>query len=352
MQFGVQFFPTLGPDQQSGATFWNNALACVDLCDELGFTHVRTVEHYFTRYGGYSPSPVAFLSAAAMRTQKARLVTGAVLPAFSHPLKLASELGLLDSLSNGRLEAGFARAFLPLEFERFGVALDESKQRFEEAMAIIIPLLEGKKIAHDGNYWKFPESEALPHPVQQPRPPVWIAAVQTPASFENAGRNGYGIMAIPMTGSVMNELVQIYRKAWKDAGHPGNGRIMMAFHMYCSETAEDARTVGEPELMDYFRTFANAARSWTTGTKSKDYANYDKIVEHLDKATFDGQVANGSAWIGTPDMIARQIEEYNEAVGGFDLASIQVNFGLMDQKKAHASMRLFSKEVMPRFTGS
>ena len=349
MQFGIQFFPTLGPDRLSGADFWANALACVDLCDELGLTHVRTVEHYFNQYGGYSPSPVAFLSAAAMRSQKARLVTGAVLPAFSHPLKLASELCLLDSLSNGRLEAGFARAFLPLEFERFGVSLDESKARFEEAMSIIIPLMSGEKRAHSGKFWSFPETEVLPRPVQQPRPPVWIAAVQTPASFESAGRNGYGVMAIPMTGSVMNDLIATYRKAWKEAGHPGNGRIMMAFHMYCSPSMDEAREVAEPELMDYFRAFANAARAWTQGTKSKDYANYDKIVEHLDKATFDGQVANGSAWVGTPDSIAKQIEQYSDAVGGFDIASIQVNFGMMDQNKAHASMRLFSKEVMPRF---
>ncbi len=350
MQFGMQFFPTLGPDQQSGAEFWGNALACVDLADELGFTHIRTVEHYFNRYGGYSPSPIAFLSAAAMRTKQARLVTGAVLPAFSHPLKLASELCLLDALSNGRLEAGFARAFLPLEFERFGISLDDSKARFDEAMSIIIPLLRGEKVTHSGKFWNFPETEALPRPVQQPRPPVWIAAVQTPASFENAGRNGFGIMAIPMTGSVMKELIKVYRKAWKDAGHPGNGRVMLAFHMYCASNMQDARTVGEPELMDYFRTFANAARAWTTGTKSKDYANYDKIVEHLDKATFDGQVENGSAWVGTPDSIAKQIAAYNDAIGGFDLASVQVNFGLMDQRKAHASMRLFAKEVMPHFT--
>ncbi|MDP4594905.1 MAG: LLM class flavin-dependent oxidoreductase [Beijerinckiaceae bacterium] len=349
MQFGIQFFPTNGPDQLSGADFWGNALACVDLCDELGFSHVRTVEHYFNKYGGYSPSPIAFLSAAAMRTKKARLVTGAVLPIFSHPLKLASELCLLDALSNGRLEAGFARAFLPIEFERFGISLDESKARFGEALDIIIRACREENIAHDGTYWKFPETTIYPRPTQKPHMPIWVAAVQTPESFINAGKNGFGIMAIPMTGSVMKELIELYRKSWKEAGHPGNGKVMLAFHLYCTETAKDARAVGEPELMDYFKAFANAARSWTTGTASKDYANYDKIVEHLDKATFDGQVENCSAWIGTPDMIAKQIERYQEAVGGFETASVQVNFGMMDQKKAHASMRLFSKEVMPRF---
>ena len=51
---------------------------------------------------------------------RARLVTGAVLPIFNHPLKLAGEIGMLDAISGGRLDVGFARAFLPHEFRRFG----------------------------------------------------------------------------------------------------------------------------------------------------------------------------------------------------------------------------------------
>lgn len=350
MEFGIQFFPTNGPEQQSAATFWENALKCVDLCDELGFTSVRTVEHYFGRYGGYSPSPVAFLSAAAMRTKKARLVTGAVLPAFSHPLKLASELTFLDAISHGRLEAGFARAFLPIEFERFGVSLDESRARFDEALTIIRKVMDEEKVSYNGKFWSFPETTVLPRPTQQPRPPFWVAAVQTPSSFENAGRLGYGIMAIPMAGAVMRELIGIYRKAWKEAGHPGNGRIMVAFHMFCSHSKEEARAISEPEINAYLRTFADATRAWTTGTKSKDYPGYDKIVEHLDRATWESQVANGSAWCGTPDQLIPQINDYLGSMGGCDIASMQVNFGMMPQDKARDSMRLFAKEVMPNIT--
>jgi alkanesulfonate monooxygenase SsuD/methylene tetrahydromethanopterin reductase-like flavin-dependent oxidoreductase (luciferase family) len=285
-----------------------------------------------------------------MRTKTARLVTGAVLPAFSHPLKLASELCFLDAVSNGRLEAGFARAFLPLEFERFGVSLDESRARFDEALGVIRRAMLEENISHEGRFWRFPQTTILPRPTQQPAPPFWVAAVQSPSSFENAGRLGYGVMAIPMTGSVMNELIGIYRKAWRDAGHPGNGRIMLAFHMYCSASADEARATSEPEVNAYLRTFADAARSWTTGTSSKDYPGYDKIVEHLDKATWESQVANGSSWIGTPDMIAKQIRGYHDAVGGFEIASMQVNYGRIPPEKAHASMRLFAKEVMPQFT--
>src|SRR5712675_2374491 len=129
MQFGVQFFPDVRPEEKSGETYFQEALDLAEEADRLGFGHVRIVEHYFHYYGGYSPNPVGFLAAAAQRTKTARLITGAVLPVFNHPLKLAGELAMLDALSNGRLEAGFARAFLPHEYARFGVDVNESRAR-------------------------------------------------------------------------------------------------------------------------------------------------------------------------------------------------------------------------------
>jgi alkanesulfonate monooxygenase SsuD/methylene tetrahydromethanopterin reductase-like flavin-dependent oxidoreductase (luciferase family) len=127
MEFGVQFFPSVGPALKSPAQYWGEALQLTRLAEQLGYAHVRTVEHYFHSYGGYSPDPLIFLSAAAAVTRKMRLITGAVLPVFNNPLKLAGQIGMVDAISNGRLEVGVARAFLPHEFGRFGVAMDESR---------------------------------------------------------------------------------------------------------------------------------------------------------------------------------------------------------------------------------
>src|SRR5436305_7210099 len=132
MQFGVQFFPDVRPEEKSGEQYFQEALDLAEDADRLGFSHVRIVEHYFHYYGGYSPNPMIFLAAAAQRTKTARLVSGAVLPAFNHPLKVAAEIAMVDAISNGRLEAGFARAFLPHEYARFGVDVNTRRARYEE----------------------------------------------------------------------------------------------------------------------------------------------------------------------------------------------------------------------------
>src|SRR5246500_6031029 len=150
MRFGLQFFPDVRPDQKSGADYFRDALSLVEEADELGFSHIRIVEHYFHYYGGYSPNPMLFLSAVSQRTKRMRLVTGAVLPAFNNPLKLAGEIGMLDAISNGRLDVGFARAFLPHEFRRFGRSPDESVARFREGLEQVELLLTQENVSHRG----------------------------------------------------------------------------------------------------------------------------------------------------------------------------------------------------------
>ncbi len=349
MRFGIQFFPDIGPEVKSGRDYWQEALHLTGLCDEFGYSHVRTVEHYFNAYGGYSPNPIVFLAAAAQLTAKARLVTGAVLPAFNNPLKLAGEIGMLDALSDGRLDVGFARAFLPHEFARFGVSVDESRARFEEGMAQVARLLEEENVTAEGRFHSFMNTTSLPRPTQQPRPPFYVAALSTPDSFTRAGELGHSIMAIPMAGGMMAELIGRYREAWRQAGHPGNGTVMLAFHMFCHRDERRAAEIAREPLNRYLRSLVDAASDWTAGMSSKDYPNYDKIIEALSRETFETQTEKGAAWVGPPAKLIDTITAYDEMVGGFEIASMQVNFNTLPVAEADASMRLFAAEVMPHF---
>ena len=104
-------------------------------------------EHYLKPYGGYSPSPLMFLAAAAAQTKSIRLMTGGIQASFHHPIQLAAEAAQLDAISNGRLELGFARAFLPYEFEAFGIDLDSSKARFQQTIDATVRLLAEESVS-------------------------------------------------------------------------------------------------------------------------------------------------------------------------------------------------------------
>ena len=352
MEFGLNFFPSCAPDEKSAADYWADALHLCGLMDELGYTHVRTVEHYFHPYGGYSPNPVVFLAAASQRSRHAKMITGAVLPVFNNPLKVAGEIGMLDGISGGRAEAGFARAFLPREFETFGISIEESRARYEEGVGQIRLLLEGENVSHEGQFHSFRDVTSLPRPMQTPRPPFWVAAMSTRESFEFAGRNGYHIMGIPMGGGTMAELTGVYREEWRSAGHPGDGRVMLSFSMHVADDGKAARDAFRPPLNAYLERLVDAASGWLEGASTKDYKGYDKMVAALKNDSFDDQLARGICWAGSPDEVSDMIADYDRQLGGFEIASLHLMPHVMPVDVAERSMRLFSEKVMPKFAGS
>jgi alkanesulfonate monooxygenase SsuD/methylene tetrahydromethanopterin reductase-like flavin-dependent oxidoreductase (luciferase family) len=348
MEFGINFFPDVGPEHKSGQAYFHESLNLVEKADALGFTHVRIVEHYFRAYGGYSPNPVVFLAAAAQRSHSLKLITGAVLPVFNNPLKLAGELAMLDCISNGRLEIGFARAFLPHEFAAFGVPLDESRDRFEEGVAAVDALLTQERATFTGKFHSFRDITSLPRPVQKPRPRFWVAAFSTEESFQKAGQNGHWIMAIPLSGAAMAPLISAYRTAWRKAGHPGAGKVMLAFHMYCAPTDDEAEAVAEPLVNAYLHSMTEAASDWGHLT-SVSYPNYGKLLQGLKESSYRTQVEQNAVLVGAPDTIARRLKAFAQAVGGFEVASLQVNFHTLNEPDAERSMRLFAQQVVPLF---
>ncbi len=348
MEFGINFFPSVGPDEMSAQQYWKEALHLSRIADELGYDHVRTVEHYFAPYGGYSPNPFIFLAAVAAITKRVRLVTGAMLPVFNHPLKAAGEIGMLDAISEGRLDVGFARAFLPHEFHHFGRSLDESRARFNEGVEQIRMLLEVENATHEGRFYSFKNVTSLPRPTQKPRPPLWAAAFGTPESFVTAGKNGMYIMAIPLSGGQMADLIGQYREAWRSAGHPGKGKVMLSFSMCCMPTTEEADAAFRGPLNGYMKAMMGAVKSWSEGVSSKDYPGYDRLLSAMKDEDFESQKAKGVCWSGSPSDIRQMMSDYLSVVD-FEVASLHLKPHATPLEIAERSTRLFAAEVMPHF---
>jgi len=351
MKFGLNFFPSFRASDYSTAEYFAQCLRLAERADRLGFNSVKTVEHYFYDYGGHSPNPVVFLAAVAARTQRIRPITGAVIPAFNHPVKLAAELAVLDNLSNGRLDVGFGRAFIPKEFEVFGVSMDESRARFEEGIDIVTRLWTEDRVSYDGKFHRFRDVHLKPRPVQKPHPPIWVASVASIESFVWAGRRGYHVMIVPYVGGIekVRGMVQAYRQAWRDAGHPpGREQVQTSLHCYVAETHAKAVEGARPRVERYIEVFGEAVSSWAS-LQAAQYADYGKIVQSIARTTLESMLEGHQALIGTPEEVVEQLAYQVEAFGEIE-PSMQINFGGIGDEEAMRTLELFADRVMPTFS--
>ena len=350
MRFGLNFFPSFRLQDMSTAEYFGQALRLAERADALAYDSVKTVEHYFHDYGGHSPNPIVLLAAIAACTRRIRLITGAVIPAFNNPIKLAGELSMLDNISNGRLDAGFGRAFIPKEFDVFRVNMDESRARFEEGIDVITRLWTEEPLSYNGKFHSFQNVRLMPRPVQKPHPPIWIAAVATKESFIWAGRRGYHIMIVPFASNLdlVRELVQSYRDAWREARHPtGAEQVQSSLHCYVAETHRKAIEGFKRPVERYVEVFSEAVRSWE-GQASNQYAGYEKLVEAIGALTPEKMIESHTALVGTPAEVIEQIE-FNRNLIGEHEPSMQINFGGINEREAFRTLELFASAVMPRF---
>ncbi len=350
MKLSLDVFPDRGPNEISPADYYREALDLTEFAEEMGYSSVKIVEHYFYDYGGYSPNPLIFLAAVARRTQTMRLMTGAVLPVFSHPLKLAAELAMLDGISDGRLDAGFARAFLPGEFKNFQRDMEESRGRFDEGMEIILRAWEGKRFSHQGKFFQFEDVISVPPVTQKPRPPVWIAAVASRQSFINAGKNGFNLMVVPYIGPYdeIKADIEAYKQAYREAGHgePSKEQIMVVMHTIVADSHDEAVNIAQPALAHYLKTFKEGAAPYAQ-TETKEYAKYSGIGALLDSMTWEKMTSERRIAVGTPDEVA-DILGYIADFFGSEFLSLQQFFGGITFAQAKRNIELTAREVLPQ----
>jgi alkanesulfonate monooxygenase SsuD/methylene tetrahydromethanopterin reductase-like flavin-dependent oxidoreductase (luciferase family) len=280
-----------------------------------------------------------------------RLVTGAVIPAFNNPFKLAGELAMLDNISRGRLDAGFARAFIPAEFDAFGVAMDESRARFEEGIEVIKRLWTEDRVTHHGRFVDLDDIHAMPRVYQKPHPPIWIAATTTPESFEWAGRQGYNVMMVPFAGSLerAGELARLYRTAWRESGRPaGQEQIQVSIHTYLADTHAKAVEGFVKPFARFLEVFVEAVESWS-GRTTESYTGYDRLVHGVRSMTPEKLLDGKLALVGTPEEVVDQLRSMVDLFGGEFEPSLQPNFANISQPEALQTLRMFAEDVMPHF---
>ncbi|MEV4090036.1 LLM class flavin-dependent oxidoreductase, partial [Nonomuraea fuscirosea] len=183
-------------DGQSFKDVYDYHLELIELAEELGFDGVRLAEHHFRDYG-VVPNLFTMLAHAAARTTDLRLGTGIVVLPLHDPVHVAEEAALVDVLSGGRLELGIGRGYQSFEFEGFGIDLAEARDRFNEALEVIVGLWTQDSYQHEGKFYKTgAEVSLVPRPLQSPHPALHVAAV-SPETVTMYAERGLPILADP-----------------------------------------------------------------------------------------------------------------------------------------------------------
>ena len=147
--------------------------------------------------------PTVLLGAIAQVTSTIRI--GAIVTPVPRrrPWKLAKEITTLDHLSGGRVILGVGLGWPPDdEFACFGEpAKDrERAERLDEGLAIIAGLWTGEPFSYDGRHFTVDAARMLPTPLQQPRPPIWVAAMSNNSGPYKRAARWDGIVPIHPDG--------------------------------------------------------------------------------------------------------------------------------------------------------
>ncbi len=165
-----EFFPAprepgATDDPHQSADYFNWYLDLWPRAEPLGYEGIFFSEHHFGL--AYSPCPNLLIAQVAVRTRTIRLgVMGVVLP-YHQPWKVVEEIGMLDHLTQGRLEIGTA-AGIPQEMAQVGLSVAEARERNDEAIEIMDAALAAPVISHHGKYWRFTNLRLGAAPVAAP----------------------------------------------------------------------------------------------------------------------------------------------------------------------------------------
>ena len=150
--------------------------------EERGWDGFFLWDHIGADWGPDNPfaDPWIALTAMAMATSKIALGTVVTPLPRRRPWKVAREAATLDRLSGGRLVLGVGiGSDFGQEYSAYGESPDDRLHgaMLDEALEIITGLWSGEPFSFEGAHYQVHGARYLPTPAQQPRIPIWVAAV-------------------------------------------------------------------------------------------------------------------------------------------------------------------------------
>jgi limonene 1,2-monooxygenase len=339
MRFGIFMGPYHKPDLNPLVAFEQDMQTVINL-DRLGFDEAWIGEHHS---GGIETigSPELFIAAAAERTRRIKLGTGAVTLPYHNPLWAADRIVQLDYMTRGRMMFGVAPGQIVKDATMMGLDPMNNRKRLQESLDVIIPLFKGETITKKTDWFELKDAhlQLLPYTDFE----MATVGVISPSGPIIAGKYGMGLLSVAATNPIGVEKLlehwEIIETESKKHGHiPDRRSWRLMGPMHIAETVEQAK-----EDVKYGLSVLEDYRAHINPAPEIDWFNIDKVVDDLNES--------GAAVIGTPEMARKQIERLIKKSGGFGTYLLMG----VDWARYPATMRsheLFAEEVIPYFNGT
>jgi alkanesulfonate monooxygenase SsuD/methylene tetrahydromethanopterin reductase-like flavin-dependent oxidoreductase (luciferase family) len=342
-------------DPAKGHALYNRYLDELELCDELGFDGVMVNEHHQTPYC-LMPSPVVTASCLARRTKRAKIaIMGSAFCLREHPLTLAEEHAMIDTITGGRLISGFVRG-IGAEYTNFGVNPARSHERYAEAHDLVVQAwTRPGPFAFEGKHYHYEYVNVWPRPFQQPHPPIWVPSQGSSETIEFAAHPDRKYVYMqnfnPWSAAVryLNEYRTVARERY---GYDASSRqLAWAAPVYVAATDQQAMDEARGPIEFLF----NKALRMPPGMFfPPGYTSIDSMKRVMSgKSSIMGAArtaenldAQGVCIFGSPDTVLRRIRDAHRELG-FGSFTALLQFGTLSAELTERNIRLFAREILP-----
>ena len=337
------------PPEVPDAKNLDDTLYMGELVEPLGFDSIWATEHYGSAYS-MQPNPLQYLAYWAGRTSRVDVGTAVIVAPWWNPVRLASELSMLDILLRGRrLHLGIGRGIAPHEYASLGYPIGESHKYFYDVINAIKAADGTERFEFKGEVYDIPPTTIRPQARHKGELTRDIkVAFTTEASARMAAENGLGQMFVAGDDvEAMTDKVRRFNAIRRELGLPPDQPTTLLW-MYCAETDEEAE-----EGWTYFHNQLMAAQHHYFEWNNPGYEGIKGYEEYLARQTADVGTADASFAarratqpIGTPDEIIEKIRKLQWTIS-LEKVVIHMFYGGMPRDKAEKSLRLFAEKVLP-----
>jgi alkanesulfonate monooxygenase SsuD/methylene tetrahydromethanopterin reductase-like flavin-dependent oxidoreductase (luciferase family) len=248
------------------------------------------------------------------------------------PVRVFQQFAHVDLISGGRAELMAGRGSFIESFPLFGYDLHDYDELFSEKLELLLAIRDSNPVTWSGKH-RPPLENAIvwPRPVQDPIP-IWVAVGGSPESVVRAARLGLPLTLAIIGGQTyrFKPFVELYRRAWAEAGHEERPRLAINTHAFVADSeqaADDAFAATYLQGMNR----VGRERGWPPSGR----AEYEALKSE-----------HGPLTLGSPEKVAAKIVAFHELFQP-DRYLAHISIGAVDHGAVMHAIELFGTRVAP-----